>query len=61
MSNMLSVPTGQIGDPVALFVLMVTDDGLLHRAQALAVRPRGSSTGDRSVSRSWDTWTDSLP
>lgn len=30
MPNMLSVPTGQIGDPIALVILVIADDRLLH-------------------------------
>jgi len=30
MSNMLSMTTGQIGNPVAVLVLVVTNDRLLH-------------------------------
>lgn len=30
MPYMLKVTAGQLGDPVVLFILMVSDDGLLH-------------------------------
>lgn len=30
MPNMLSVPTGQIGDPITLVILVIADDRLLH-------------------------------
>lgn len=30
MPNVLSVPTGQIGDPIALVILVIADDRLLH-------------------------------
>jgi hypothetical protein len=38
MSNMLPVPTGQIGNPIAMFVLVIADDRLLHGVWSLAVR-----------------------
>lgn len=38
MSNMLSMTTGQIGNPVAMLVLMITDDRLLHVVRSLTVR-----------------------
>lgn len=28
--HVLSMPTSQIGNPVALFILMIADDGLIH-------------------------------
>lgn len=30
MSDMLSMTAGKIGHPIAFFVLMISDDGLLH-------------------------------
>jgi hypothetical protein len=36
MPYMLSMPAGEIGDPIALFILMKADDLLLH-----AVMPSG--------------------
>ena len=38
MSNMLSMATAQIGNPVALLVLMVADDRLLHIMKSFAIR-----------------------
>ena len=34
MTHVLPVSTGQIGDPVAVFILMKTDDRLMHQAIA---------------------------
>ena len=30
MPHMLSMAAGQIGHPIALFILMITDNGLVH-------------------------------
>lgn len=30
MPNVLSMPTGQIGDPIAIVILVISDDRLLH-------------------------------
>lgn len=30
MPNVLSMPTGQIGDPIAIVILVIADDRLLH-------------------------------
>lgn len=30
MPNVLSMPTGQIGNPIALVILVIADDRLLH-------------------------------
>jgi hypothetical protein len=38
MSNMLSMTTGQIGNPVTVLVLVVASDGLLHVLRSLTVR-----------------------
>lgn len=38
VSNMLAVTTGQISNPVAMLVLVVTNDGLLHTVRSLSVR-----------------------
>lgn len=38
MSNMLSMTTGQIGNPVAMLVLMIANDRLLHVVRSLTVR-----------------------
>jgi hypothetical protein len=38
MSNMLSMTTGQIGNPVTILVLMIANDRLLHVVRSLTVR-----------------------
>lgn len=37
MPHMLSMPTSQIGHPVALFILMITDNGLVHERATMLV------------------------
>jgi hypothetical protein len=51
MTNMLPVTTGQVGNPVALFVLMVANDRLLHvapvvRSQIMSIG--GTATGENT-------------
>jgi hypothetical protein len=38
MSNMLSMTTGQIGNPVTMLVSVITNDRLLHVIRSLTVR-----------------------
>jgi len=41
MSDVLPVATGQIGYPVALFILVISDDWLLHLVLILAAQMDG--------------------
>lgn len=45
MPDVLSMPTGQIGDPVALFILMIPNDRLLHIVMMLVAREQTKLTG----------------
>lgn len=39
MAHVLPVPAGQVGDPIALLILMKVDDGLIHRTQNVRLDP----------------------
>lgn len=41
MSDVLPMATGQIGHPVTLFILVISDDRLLHLMMVLASQPEG--------------------
>jgi hypothetical protein len=32
MANVLPVPTGEVGNPILMFILMISDDRLIHVA-----------------------------
>ena len=47
MSDVLPMATGQIGDPVALFILVISDDRLLHVVMILVSQMDSRSRSGR--------------